>query len=128
MSTTGLVPKVTYYSQVALEVGKFVVNTRGMNPPSSAVFQSYLGNALKTARSSIASAVALPGASSASSQSAASASSAALQSARSFSRAQITSAAVVVAEVIGFFTIGEMLGRFKVVGYRSTEHGHAAGH
>jgi F-type H+-transporting ATPase subunit g len=26
---------------------------------------------------------------------------------------------IVTAEVIGFFSVGEMLGRFKIVGYRS---------
>ena len=35
------------------------------------------------------------------------------------------SAGVVAAEVIGFFTVGEMLGRFKVIGYRGGDaHGH----
>lgn len=27
---------------------------------------------------------------------------------------------VIAAEVLGFFTVGEMLGRFKIVGYRGT--------
>jgi len=35
---------------------------------------------------------------------------------------QLVSAGIVAAEVIGFFTIGEMIGRFKVIGYRG---GHA---
>lgn len=33
-------------------------------------------------------------------------------------RKQLASAAVIGAEVLGFFTVGEMIGRFKVVGYR----------
>lgn len=35
-------------------------------------------------------------------------------------RAEMISAGVVVAEVIGFFTVGEMLGRLKIIGYRSS--------
>lgn len=42
----------------------------------------------------------------------------ALDSMRSISRQQLTTAGIVTAEVIGFFTIGEMLGKLKVVGYR----------
>ena len=33
-------------------------------------------------------------------------------------RAQWVSAGVVFAEVLGFFTVGEMVGRMKFVGYR----------
>lgn len=46
-----------------------------------------------------------------------------LQQARNLSGAELTAAGVVLAEVIGFFSLGEMIGRFKVVGYRSAEHG-----
>jgi F-type H+-transporting ATPase subunit g len=38
---------------------------------------------------------------------------------RGMSNAQWASIGVVVAEVIGFFSVGEMIGRFKLVGYRS---------
>lgn len=31
---------------------------------------------------------------------------------------QMTAAAVVTAELLGFFTVGEIIGRFKLVGYR----------
>lgn len=42
---------------------------------------------------------------------------------RNMSSAQMAAAAVVVAEVLGFFSVGEMLGRFKIVGYRSSTQG-----
>jgi F-type H+-transporting ATPase subunit g len=42
---------------------------------------------------------------------------------RNFDSAALTSVGVVAAEVLGFFTIGEIIGRFKLVGYRG-EHGH----
>jgi F-type H+-transporting ATPase subunit g len=43
---------------------------------------------------------------------------------RSMSTAQWASIGVVVAETIGFFTVGEMIGRFKLVGYRGKKAEH----
>ena len=43
---------------------------------------------------------------------------------RNVNRAQMVSAGVVLAEVLGFFTVGEMLGRLKLVGYRGDVHHH----
>ncbi|KAH0542976.1 hypothetical protein FGG08_002664 [Glutinoglossum americanum] len=43
---------------------------------------------------------------------------------RNVNRQQLAAAGVVTAEVIGFFTVGEMLGRFKIVGYRGEKPGH----
>ena len=37
---------------------------------------------------------------------------------RNVSMQQMVVAGVVAAEVIGFFTVGEVLGRMKIVGYR----------
>lgn len=39
---------------------------------------------------------------------------------RNLDHATLTTVGVTTAEVIGFFSIGEIIGRFKVVGYRST--------
>ena len=42
---------------------------------------------------------------------------------RNVNMQQLMSAGVVGAEVIGFFTVGEMIGRMKLVGYRGdTQH------
>lgn len=41
----------------------------------------------------------------------------ALQSIRNLSRAQVASAAVIAAECLGFFTVGEIIGRRKIIGY-----------
>lgn len=46
----------------------------------------------------------------------------AVSSIRNISTSQMASGAVVVAEVLGFFTVGEMIGRRQLVGYRG-EHG-----
>jgi F-type H+-transporting ATPase subunit g len=40
-----------------------------------------------------------------------------IQRAQNISRAQLVAGGVVAAECLGFFTVGEMIGRFKIVGY-----------
>lgn len=47
-----------------------------------------------------------------------------LSQVRNLSREQWLSAGVVAAEVIGFFSVGEIIGRFKLVGYRAKEQHH----
>ena len=41
---------------------------------------------------------------------------------RGLSRTQWIGAGIVAAEVAGFFSIGEIIGRFKLVGYRTRDH------
>ena len=41
---------------------------------------------------------------------------------RNMDRAQLVSGGILVAEVLGFFTVGEMIGRMKLVGYRGDTH------
>lgn len=43
---------------------------------------------------------------------------------RNMDSQQLAMAGVVLAETIGFFTVGEMIGRFKVIGYRSSAPAH----
>ncbi|KAF2093421.1 F-type H+-transporting ATPase subunit G [Rhizodiscina lignyota] len=109
-----LIPPTIYYSRVGLELGKMIFETRKMSLPSGAQFQQYFNSALNMLRnpSSIASA--------ASSRAGSIQPSSVLQRVRNFSTADLQGAGIVAAEVIGFFTIGEMLGRLKIVGYRST--------
>jgi F-type H+-transporting ATPase subunit g len=47
-----------------------------------------------------------------------------LQQIQNLNSAQIAAGGVVVAELLGFFTVGEMIGRFKLVGY----HGDTGAH
>ena len=47
---------------------------------------------------------------------------------RSIDRAQMAAGGVILAEVLGFFTAGEMIGKWKVVGYRGDPHAHEAPH
>jgi F-type H+-transporting ATPase subunit g len=44
---------------------------------------------------------------------------------RSMDSATLVSASIVAAETIGFFCVGEMIGRLKIVGYRG---GHSEHH
>jgi F-type H+-transporting ATPase subunit g len=41
-----------------------------------------------------------------------------LNSIRNVSTAQLAAGGVIAAELLGFFTVGEIIGRFKLVGYR----------
>ncbi|KAF3764515.1 hypothetical protein M406DRAFT_340105 [Cryphonectria parasitica EP155] len=111
------VPFVVYYSKVGLELGKLVFRGQKMDPPSVATFQSYFNRAL--------SAIKNPGTllQSTASSAAATPSSAAARL-QNISRAQVVGGGVLLAEVLGFFTVGEILGRFKLVGY----HGETAHH
>jgi hypothetical protein len=47
-----------------------------------------------------------------------------LNQARNFSTADLTSVGIIAAEVIGFFTVGEIIGRLKIVGYRTSGDAH----
>lgn len=48
----------------------------------------------------------------------------AIQNIRNLGPVQLATAGVIFAEALGFFTVGEMIGRFKIVGY----HGETAHH
>ncbi|EON67148.1 hypothetical protein W97_06401 [Coniosporium apollinis CBS 100218] len=108
-----LIPPTMYYGRVGLELAKMVFEARKMSPPSMSAFQSYMQpmiNALRhpaslfsqTATSSAAQPTNI------------------LSRMRNVSGQDMAAAGVVAAECIGFFSIGEMLGRMKVVGYRTS--------
>lgn len=106
-----LIPPTVYYARVGLELSKLVFRGQNMSPPSLAQFQSFLQPVINVVRSpkSILS----------------SASSAAntyspetiLSNIRNTSRQQLITFGLVGAEVLGFFTVGTMIGRMKIVGY-----------
>ena len=48
-----------------------------------------------------------------------------LQQTRNLNRAQLVAAGVLLAECLGFFTVGEIIGRFKIIGYHG---GNSAAH
>lgn len=47
-----------------------------------------------------------------------------LHRARNVSTPQLITGSVVVAELLGFFTVGEMIGRMKLIGYRGDTGAH----
>jgi len=47
---------------------------------------------------------------------------------RNMTTTQAAAVAVVIAEIIGFFTVGEMLGKMKIVGYRGAGPAHEEHH
>ncbi|EQK97628.1 ATP synthase subunit g [Ophiocordyceps sinensis CO18] len=100
-------PFVVYYSKVGLEIGKIMFHGQKMSPPSMATFQTYYQNLWRSVQN---------GSISQTSQNL-------LQQVRSLNAAHLATAGVVFAECLGFFTVGEMIGRFKIVGYRG-EPGH----
>lgn len=44
------------------------------------------------------------------------------QQIRNMSRTQLAAGGVLVAELLGFFTVGEMIGRLKLIGYHGETH------
>ncbi|PNS18300.1 ATP synthase subunit g, mitochondrial [Sphaceloma murrayae] len=116
-----LVPPTVYYGKVGLELGKLIVRNRKMSPPDAATFQSYLQPVLNTAKNPGSLLNVTPSPSAASPESV-------LSRIRNVDNQQLVSAAIVAAEVIGFFTVGEMIGRLKIVGYRTSGHAHGGEH
>ncbi|PHH82319.1 hypothetical protein CDD82_6355 [Ophiocordyceps australis] len=101
-------PFVVYYAKVFFEMAKIVFQGQKMNPPSIATFQSYyqsLWNALKSG-----SLFKVP--------------QNMLQQLRNLGTPEIAAGAVIFAECVGFFSVGEMLGRFKIIGYHGEPNNH----
>ncbi|KAG5928433.1 hypothetical protein E4U42_000636 [Claviceps africana] len=101
-------PFVVYYAKVTAEVAKLVFQGQKMSPPPMATFQNVYQNLWKSLqnRTLFRSPQNI------------------LQQARNVSNAQLVAGGVVAAECLGFFTVGEMIGRFKIVGY----HGETGAH
>ncbi|EWC48685.1 hypothetical protein DRE_01907 [Drechslerella stenobrocha 248] len=110
------IPQVVYYSKVAAELGKHIWNGRQMSPPSLESFQSfyrpYVGpflnpanwlGQIKSIRPRIST---LPDPETA------------LNSVRAIPTQSLSQYAIVAAECVGFFTVGTMIGKRKIVGYR----------
>jgi len=111
------IPPTVYYAKVGLELSKLVFKGRQMSPPPLTTFQSYFQRLLKNARN--------PGAlfTEASTSSTATPTGL-LQQIRNLNTAQWAAGGVIAAELLGFFTVGEMIGRFKLIGYRGDTGAH----
>ncbi|RJE21026.1 hypothetical protein PHISCL_06647 [Aspergillus sclerotialis] len=108
-----MIPPTLYYSKVGLELGKLVFRGQNMSPPNMATFQSYFQPLLNSlSNPATFKTVASP--------------QAIMSCVRNASPKQIALAGVTTAEVIGFFTVGEIIGRMNIVGYKGepAHHGH----
>ncbi|OAA41195.1 ATP synthase subunit g [Beauveria brongniartii RCEF 3172] len=99
-------PFVTYYGKVGLELTKLVFQGQKMSPPSMATFQTTYQNLWTRLQSRSISPQSI------------------IQQVRGLGTPQLVAGGVVLAECLGFFTVGEIIGRFKLVGY----HGEVAHH
>ncbi|KAI9759295.1 MAG: hypothetical protein M4579_002424 [Chaenotheca gracillima] len=113
-----MIPPTVYYSKVGFELSKIVFRGQKMSPPSLQAFQSYFQPLIHAARNpSGAFSTLAP-----STQSLAPSN--ILNSARNVDRQQLVTLGVISAELLGFFTVGEMVGRMKIVGYRGEKEEH----
>jgi F-type H+-transporting ATPase subunit g len=128
-----LIPPTIYYSRVGLELARIIFRGQQMSPPyvirgqdtcmvsltagsTVAQFQSYFQpvvNAARNPRSLMSTASST--ANSVNPESV-------LSSIRNVNGRQLAAVGIVFAEVLGFFTVGEMVGRMKLVGYHGEMH------
>jgi len=110
--TESLIPPTIYYTRVAVELSKLVFQGQKMAPPNFATFQAYFQPVINAARNP-SSLMAR-----ASSEAKGTSAEGVLSTVRSMSAQQWASVGVTTAEIVGFFTVGTMIGRMKIVGYR----------
>ncbi|KAK5022294.1 ATP synthase subunit G atp20 [Exophiala sideris] len=111
-----LIPPTVYYSRVGMELARIVFKEQKMALPPMSQFQSYfqpLINVFRNPRAIGSSASSLMNSVNPESF---------LSSVRNVNSRQMTTVGIVFAEVLGFFTVGEMLGRLKLVGYHGEPH------
>jgi len=109
------IPPTVYYARVGLELSKLVFQGQKMSPPPVSTFQSYFQRLLKSVRNP--SLIVPQSANKASPESL-------IQRVRNVNSTQLVAAGVVTAELLGFFTVGEIIGRQKLVGYRGDTGAH----
>ncbi|KAK1066042.1 ATP synthase subunit G atp20 [Friedmanniomyces endolithicus] len=122
-----LVPPTIYYARVVGELGKIMFQGRNMSPPNMHTIQSYMTPLQNVLRNPSA---LLNQTQSQANQAASQASKAVenpdalMTRLRNFDSGALASVGVIAAEVLGFFTVGEMIGRIKIIGYRSEQGPH----
>jgi F-type H+-transporting ATPase subunit g len=109
------IPPTVYYARVGLELSKLVFQGQKMNPPPVATFQTYFQRILQSLRNP--SSLLQETAKTATPETI-------IERIRNINRSQLAFGAVLGAEVLGFFTVGEMIGRWKIVGYRGDTGAH----
>ena len=102
------IPPTLYYARVGLELSKLVFHGQKMSPPPMSTFQVYYQKLVQNLRYPSS----LLGASSSLNPQVL------LNRATNVSKSDVAAKAVLLAELLGFFTVGEILGRRKLIGYR----------
>lgn len=93
-----------FYSKVAGEIGKYVWQKEALSPPSFAQVQHSLAGAYKSASTVRASVAANPAN--------------AVDYVRNLSRADLIRGGAALVQLAGIFSLGEMVGRWHVYGYK----------
>ncbi|KZZ86997.1 ATPase, F0 complex, subunit G, mitochondrial [Ascosphaera apis ARSEF 7405] len=107
------IPPTVRVSKTAFEVSKIIVKERGFAPPSLATFKTYYQPVIKSLQAPTATIKCIYDTTFTLSTYCN-----AVGKARALSKAQWAGASIVALEVLGFFSVGEMIGRRKIVGYR----------
>jgi len=111
------IPPAIYYSRVGLELTKLVFQGQKMSPPPVSTFQSYFQRVVKGVSNPSSLLAQAPSASNATPSNI-------LNRVRNIDSTQLAAGGVILAECIGFFTVGEIIGRFKLVGYKGEKEAH----
>ncbi|GIZ42472.1 hypothetical protein CKM354_000574200 [Cercospora kikuchii] len=115
----GLVPHVVYYGKVAGELGKIIYTGRGMQPPNAQTVQNVIAPIRNAVSNPTAVGSRTAKAAEKTADQAINSPQSFLERLRNLDSATLTQVGIVTAETIGFFSIGEIIGRFKIIGYRS---------
>lgn len=107
-----LIPPTIYYGRVGLELGRLMVQHQKMTPPSVANVQSFFEPVTNVLRNPRNISSALPAGSGQQM----------LNQARNTNSTHLSTYAIIAGQVLGFFTVGEMIGRMKLVGYYGEPH------
>ncbi|KAJ5912367.1 hypothetical protein N7504_001250 [Penicillium tannophilum] len=108
-----MIPPTVYYSKVGIELGRLVFRGQNMAPPNMATFQSYFQPLINVARNPASfKTLSFPSPQNF------------LARVRNASPKELALAGVTAAEVVGFFTVGEMIGRWNLIGYRGEAPSH----
>lgn len=105
------IPPTIFYARVGLELGQLIFKGRNMSFPPVKVWEQYYTQTLELFKTRT---LLLQYASNFNLAS----------RLRSLNTAQIAGGAVIGAELIGFFTVGEIIGKMKLVGYRGPVDSH----
>ncbi|KAK3710435.1 ATP synthase subunit G atp20 [Vermiconidia calcicola] len=120
----GIIPPTLYYARVGGELAKMIYRGRNMQPPTMQTIQSYLTPLQNAVRNPSSITSRTVGAAENTAETAINNPQRFMESVRNMDSTALLTAGVVAAEAVGFFCVGEMIGRLKIVGYRAEQQEH----